>query len=83
MASHTTGNAPSESQNQDPPADVKDLQLGQAEDENEPKSQLSAELESSNKALQLKLQALQRELEQTKAEISAVDHVLEVAGKSS
>lgn len=83
MASHTTGNAPSEGQNQDPPADVKDLQPGQAEDENEPETQLSAELESSNQALQLKLQALQRELEQTKAEISAVDHVLEVAGKSS
>jgi DNA-binding protein YbaB len=77
MTSHTTGSAPPDGQ-QNPPAEVKDLQAG-VEDE-EPQSQLSAELESTNQALQLKLQALQRELEQTKAEISAVDHVLEVAG---
>jgi len=89
MASHTTGSASSEGQNQIPPANVKsELEPqagddGQTQDQKEPESELSVELESSNQALQLKLQALQRELEQTKTEISAVDHVLEVAGKSS
>ena len=60
-------------------ANVEQLQDTQNQDPTVPRSEVTDELESSNQALQLKLQALQKELEQTKAEISAVDHVLEVA----
>lgn len=78
MASYGTS-GPSGAQNQ--PSNVQPgLQSNaQHEDPTVPRSEVTDELESSNQALQLKLQALQKELEQTKAEISAVDHVLEVA----
>lgn len=82
MASYKTG-AP-EAQNQTAHI-LPEIQSGnEALDLSIPKSEVTEQLESSNQALQLKLQALQKELEQTQAEISAVDHVLEVAkdGKS-
>jgi hypothetical protein len=83
MSSHTTKTTPSDGQNQNQgPPDVQS-EFSQAQDQTEPESEVSAQLESSNHALKLKLEALRRELEETKAEISAVDHVLEVASKSS